>query len=66
SLLPADFKKSMASRYKITAFSVGVGGTNGFVKTGNLIRMPITNRKRILAGVFCLKRPITNQDIEIS
>jgi hypothetical protein len=33
------------------------------VKIGSLISMPITNRKRILAGVFCLNRPITDNGL---
>ena len=63
SVLLNDRKKSTASRYRMAAFSAGTGGGAGFVKMGNLISIPITNRNKMLAGVFCLNRPITGNGL---
>ncbi len=62
SLLLADIINVTISRYSMAEFSSACGKDIGFVKMGNFISIPITNRKIILAGVFCLNRPITDMD----
>ena len=54
-----DFKNLMISRYSMPEFCPVCGGSTGFVNIGNLISMPITNKKIMLTGVFCLNSPIT-------
>jgi len=61
--VPLDFKNLTVSRKSTASLAFIFGGGTGSANRGNLISMPITNKKMILAGDFCLNRPITDMGL---
>lgn len=57
-LLPKEFKNLIISLNKIAGFWPASGNA-AFLKMGSLRSTPNTNTKKMLAGVFCLNKPIT-------
>ena len=54
---PNNFKNPLKRKPSLSFTT----GTWGCKKTGSLINNPKTSKTKILAGVFCLKIPITDE-----